>query len=765
MSDQLVGKKFGPYEILELLGSGATARVYRAHQLSEGRIVALKILRPEFGQIDSFFSRFQTEMRLVANTQHFHVVPIFDISQQEGQPYVAMRYLDGGTLLSWIGRMGQMPPEMTVPIIKQVASALDHIHDRGLLHRDVRPANILFDTNSEAYLTDFNVPALAAARMKVLASPLPAPAEYLAPELTLTENIPTPSVDVYSLGVTLFHMLTGSLPYQGASQDEIARKHREEPIPSVQRFNPMLTQDIEIVLLRALGKQPADRFQKALDLSMALAKSVGVDIETTNRLDVAQLEELAKDMRQARADETPVKFDLASMVAADADSSSPTPVVKLAAPAIPAPRRTEAPADKAVEKAGPSTRQLSMAEVERQAKARQRAIRRAQRAPAPWYAVIPVMILLLLMWFSVGLFAGARVRIQVNQVTLSVIHAVQTGEAATATQIGEATQVAAANATATQSVFDATATAEAAVVVPTDTPTPSPTPTVTPSPTPTGVGGSLGRIALVSNRDGDNDIFLLDLNTGEFVNLTDNDVEDDAPAFSPDGQWIAYESMDDTQQRQHIFAMQADGSERHELTTGIRTDEYPIWSPEGTILFLSEEGNRFYLRSVTLEGVEIEILQLPVRVRPIEFTADGLSLLAFGRTPPDSHDELMNLELATGNRLRLSNQVGLIAFGDLSPDGSKIVFTWTLNNRRQVWLADTTCEFANRCNAQRLTDDFFNYDTPRFSPDGTLILVTANRFNHRDLFILDLNGNTVLRVTESPFEEFSGVWAPVGISD
>jgi dipeptidyl aminopeptidase/acylaminoacyl peptidase len=528
----------------------------------------------------------------------------------------------------------------------------------------------------------------------------------------------------------------------------------------VQRFNPMLTQDIEIVLLRALGKQPADRFPKALDLSMALAKAIGVDIETTNRLDVAQLEELAKDMRQARADETPVKFDLASMVAADADSSSPTPVVKLAAPAIPAPRRPEAPADRPVEKAGPSTRQLSVAEVERQDKARQRAIRRAQRAaaPAPWYAVIPVMILLLLMWFSVGLFAGARVRIQVNQATLSVIHAVQTGEAATATQIGEATQVAAANATATQSIMDATATG--AAVVPTDTPTPSPTPTATPSPTPTAVGGSLGRIALVSNRDGDNDIFLLDLNTGEFLKLTDNDVEDDAPSFSPDGQWIAYESLDNAQQRQHIHAMRADGSERRELTTGIRTDEYPIWSPEGTILFLSEEGNRFYLRSVTLEGVEIEILQLPIRVRPIEFTADGLSLLAFGRTPPDNHDELMNLELATGNRRRLTNQVGLIPFGDLSPDGSQIVFTWTLNNRKQVWLADTTCEFANRCNAQRLTDDFFNYETPRFSPDGTLILVTANRFNHRDLFILDLNGNTVRRVTESPFEEFNGVWEP-----
>ncbi|NDJ55193.1 MAG: hypothetical protein GYB68_19145 [Chloroflexi bacterium] len=374
------------------------------------------------------------------------------------------------------------------------------------------------------------------------------------------------------------------------------------------------------------------------------------------------------------------------------------------------------------------------------------------------------MLLLVMAWFAAGMMIGFQARAQINQVTLVAINADQTQEAATATSFVTATEQ--FFATETQDQLDLLAQTPSPTATSTATATPTETPTLTPSPT--GIGGSSGLIAFVSERDGDPEIFVLNPATGQQVQLTDNLSIDAGPSWSPDGRFIAYHEQPEPNV-QLIYITDLDGN-IIQLTEGIRFDNWPVWTSDGErVVFHSFDAGRSFIRSVTPAGEdETVIQQVPaLQVAPISNLAPNNRLLTFFSLDPNGDREIITLDLVSNQRTVRTRGFGDIRFVSFSPDRSQLVYSSVIgvdNGTREIFLTEAGCTLINvpaDCNIVQLTDDEFNYLRPRFSPDGTRILVASDRAGNFDLWTLDLEGGDFQQLTESLFDDYDGVFQPV----
>jgi serine/threonine protein kinase/Tol biopolymer transport system component len=743
--ENLVGKRLGQYEIQSLIGKGGMSTVYRAYQPSVNRTVAIKTLPPEFLHDGTFLVRFEREARLIAQLEHFHILPVYDAGQAEGIPYIVMRYLPGGSLADLMQRYGRFSAQEAVPIIQQIAAALDYAHQRGVIHRDVKPSNILLDEEGNAYLSDFGIARVREATAAMTGSGLVGTPAYLAPEVGRGDRVIGPSVDIYALGVTLFQMLTGKVPFRAETPIKQIMMHVTEPVPAPSSLNPEITPAVEAVVLRALAKEPAQRFKTAEAMARALAEAAQVSTDAVHRTDITDLLEAGKGKRSAPALPPAVK---------EAGGGQGIPPVTPPPPASTPTPPSPVPQQPAV---APSRREQA-----RQQKAVARDMRRRERARAPqaqrgvrWYTVALTLLALIIVWFALGTLAGFTVRREVNRVLMISANATQTQSAALTATVSAATQ----SAYVIASQQTVAAITEAA---PTDTPTPTetPAPTFTPSPTP--LGGAQGVIAFVSERDGEPEIFLLDLLSGTQTPITNNTSSDETPTWSADGRFVAYSGQ--SPRGRHIFVYDTTLGTPIELTQGTRVDADPAWSPDGKAIALySSEAGRAFIRVHTFEGDEYMVVQLPPGpIRLLDWSPDGQIMTIFGYTPLGDL-EVMHLNVETGERTAITRAFGDINFVSYSPDRTRVLYTATANGYRQVFMSDTNCGLINvitQCNVRRLTNDRFNYYTPRFSPDGTLVLVASNLSGNLDLWLLDLEGNAVQRLTSSPFDEYDGVWQP-----
>lgn len=265
---------FAGYEVVRCVGSGGMGRVYLAQHPRLPRQVALKILKQEYADNAEFRSRFLREAALAAQLQHPAIVEVYDCGEENGRFWIAMQYVDG-TDAAQLVRAGRLALPEAVRVIATVAGALDYLHTQGVLHRDVKPANILVPgapgLGPPAYLADFGVgrSETHATRLTAVDS-LVGSIDYTAPE-RLTDADSDARADQYSLGCTAFHLLTGQQPYPSEKIADTVRGHLVEPVPSATRLEPRLRWPADVVLARAMSKRPEDRYASCLEFATDLA--------------------------------------------------------------------------------------------------------------------------------------------------------------------------------------------------------------------------------------------------------------------------------------------------------------------------------------------------------------------------------------------------------------------------------------------------------------------------------------------------------------
>ena len=260
-------ERFSRYELREELGHGGMATVYRAYDPLFQRKVALKILNRELLDDLDVRAGFERETRIIARLEHTAIVPVYDVGHDNNQLFFVMRYMAGGSLTKRIQSRSLSLSQMA-HILQRVAAALDYAHDRGVVHRDLKPDNILFDEYNNAYISDFGIAKLTRAATRLTNSGIIGTPTHMSPEQAKGEDVDGRS-DIYSLGVVLFEMLSGKMPYEARTPLGLALKHAAYPVPRILSLNPNLPPDVEAVTEKVMAKERDKRYRSGLEFANA----------------------------------------------------------------------------------------------------------------------------------------------------------------------------------------------------------------------------------------------------------------------------------------------------------------------------------------------------------------------------------------------------------------------------------------------------------------------------------------------------------------
>jgi serine/threonine protein kinase len=274
----LTGKTLGRYRVVELVGHGQASTVYKAYQAVLERYVAIKVLHEHPATEDEqFLARFEREVKAVAALRHPNIVPIFDYGVEDDMPYIVMEYLEGTTLKAKLDALTRrrelMPLSKVGRISLAVASALDYAHRRGMVHRDIKPANVMLTTQGYIVLADFGIADMVGGPQVTATGAITGTPAYMSPEQGRGEWGDERS-DIYALGVMLYEMATGRVPFEADTPLAVIHKHINDPLPPPRQLNLAVPEAVERVILKALAKNPDDRYQRATDMASDLADAV-----------------------------------------------------------------------------------------------------------------------------------------------------------------------------------------------------------------------------------------------------------------------------------------------------------------------------------------------------------------------------------------------------------------------------------------------------------------------------------------------------------
>lgn len=337
----------GRYRLVELLGQGGMATIYRATDSALGRDVAVKVLHPEYGHDPDFVARFRQEAHAAASLSHPGIVGVFDFGTDEAGPYLVMELVDGEDLAALIRRNGPLPPRQAARLVAEVARALDAAHERGIVHRDVKPGNIMLTSNGRVKVTDFGIArAWADARLTLPGTTLGS-VHYFSPEQALGEPA-TAASDIYSLGIVLYELLTGRRPWEGDSAASVAMARISASPPSASEIRPSVPPALDAIDRKAMAPEMTDRFASAGAMADALeafleeGRAAGARSAAPVVAGPTPPARPGGSIREAGATPVPSPLPVAALAAVPlvpavpADSQSPT-LSKAAPPPVPPP--------------------------------------------------------------------------------------------------------------------------------------------------------------------------------------------------------------------------------------------------------------------------------------------------------------------------------------------------------------------------------------------------------------------------------------------
>lgn len=281
--DNLRGKKLGTCTLEKLIGKGGMGDVYLARQERPQRRVAVKILQPVPGNRETykqFLARFQREANLIAKLEHINIMPIYEYGEQDGLAYLVMPYITGGSLRDLLARRGSLNLFEAFTYMQQAAAALDYAHAQGIIHRDLKPANFLLHADGRLIMADFGIARMledethpGAGTTLTSTGMLVGTPEYMAPEMVRGEPIDH-RADIYELGIILYQMLSGNVPFKGNTPLVVVAMHLQQPLPSLHRSKPSISPEVDAVIQIATAKMPSERFQSARAMIQALQQVV-----------------------------------------------------------------------------------------------------------------------------------------------------------------------------------------------------------------------------------------------------------------------------------------------------------------------------------------------------------------------------------------------------------------------------------------------------------------------------------------------------------
>ena len=703
----LIGNRLGNYDIVEEIGRGGMAVVYRAYQRSLNRHVAIKVLAPQLSFDQQFVKRFQREARAAAKLQHPNIVVIHDVAHQQGIYFLVMELLEGRTLKQLIEQKGSLSPERSARIVEQVASALDYAHQQGFVHRDIKPANIFVGKDDRTTLADFGI-AKAASETQHLTRTgmLIGTPEYMSPEQAEGGEVDY-RTDLYALGVVLYQMLAGRVPFQSTTPHATLHAVIYEPPPPLRQLRPGLSSAVESVVMKSIAKQPAQRFQGGSEMVAALQAAL---------------------------------------------AGQPTGAL-----AAPPPRPTAPPP----RPAAPPTR---------------------RRSPMVWLVAALAVVLVLILAATLLLLDGDAGQEDPTAVaTLIVIQETSTKTAgSTATEPASTHEPASTPTTMTADTPPPTQSPlppSATPIPPTDTP-PSPTNTPLPptrTPPPTAPPAHFGRLAFSSNRDGSPEIYVVKLEGGSPVRLTQNNANDWLPDWSPDGTRIAFTSH--RTGSYDLWVMRADGSAQTPWVATGAWDDYARWAPDGQRLSLSTTADTQGVPNSEIfvrrpNGSLYQVTHSTAEDQWADWSPDGRIIFTEGYKDGSDWD-IYIVDADGSGRTTWLDDANCDVQPTWSPDGNWIAFlriTNDTNGNGRIDYEDAGSVWVSRASGgglRRITSGVWAV-TPVWSPDSQWIAfaqVRDSNGNGRsdendavDIWAVPLGGGDTVPLVRSPNRDGDPAW-------